>query len=174
MKEIVRIISGEGDKYEVPLELAKLSNEIKEIIEYLCEENNEEKEITFYQLKSSSMKKIIEFMYLYGNEPIKEIKKPLITNKLEELVQEQYVNYINVDTETLIELSRNADYLNIGPLLDLCCTAITCKIINKTTEEIKSEFGLKDVIFTPEEIKRAKDEIEEMEKCRENMEKLKV
>ena len=43
-----------------------------------------------------------------------------------------------------------ANYLNIKTLLDLTCTSVAHRIKNKTTEEIRQTFGLKND-FTPEE-----------------------
>jgi S-phase kinase-associated protein 1 len=59
-------------------------------------------------------------------------------------------DFINVDQATLFELILAANYLNIRNLLDLTCQAVADNIKDKTPEEIRKIFNIKND-FTPEE-----------------------
>ena len=55
-----------------------------------------------------------------------------------------------LDLPALIELTKAANYLNISPLLDLCCRTIARQMTGLKTEELRRKFNLPND-FTPEE-----------------------
>jgi S-phase kinase-associated protein 1 len=74
------------------------------------------------------------------------------------LVQPFYSNFISsVDKDTLFNLTLASNYLDIKPLLDLCCAKIASFIKNKTPEEIRVNL---DIIndFSPEEEAQVRNE----------------
>ena len=58
--------------------------------------------------------------------------------------------FVEVDKDTLYDLLLAANYLNVKPLLDLCCQKVADMIRGKTAEQIRQEFGIKND-FSPEE-----------------------
>lgn len=77
--------------------------------------------------------------------------KPLQSPNLDMLVQPFYVSYISEgDKDTLFHLTMAANYMDIKPLLDLCCARIASFIKGKTPEEIRTNL---DIVcdFSPEE-----------------------
>jgi S-phase kinase-associated protein 1 len=73
------------------------------------------------------------------------------------LIQPFYANFITLDNEKLAHLTLAANYLDIKPLLDLCCAKITSYIKNKTPEEIRQNLGIV-VDMTPEEEAQIREE----------------
>jgi S-phase kinase-associated protein 1 len=68
----------------------------------------------------------------------------------EEEAKEYDAAFVKVDQSTLFELILAANYLNIKPLLDLCCLTVANMIKGKTPEEIRKTFNIVND-FTPEE-----------------------
>jgi len=74
------------------------------------------------------------------------------------LVQPFYSKYIiDLDNERLAHLTLAANYLDIKPLLDLCCARITSFIKGKTPQEIRTNLGIV-VDMTPEEVAQIEEE----------------
>lgn len=74
------------------------------------------------------------------------------------LVQTFYADFIeSTNNETLFNLTLAANYLDIKPLLDLCCARIASFIKGKTPEEIRTNLGIV-VDFTPEEEAQVREE----------------
>merc|ERR1719182_855056 len=67
--------------------------------------------------------------------------------------------FVKVDNSTLFDLILAANYLNISRLLDLTCEKVAEMIKNKTAEEIRVHFNIKND-FTPEEEEQVRKENE--------------
>tara|TARA_R100001163_G_scaffold65832_1_gene65445 strand:+ start:13151 stop:13711 length:561 start_codon:yes stop_codon:yes gene_type:complete len=63
----------------------------------------------------------------------------------------------DVDTSTLQELILLANYLNFSYMLESLCCGIAGLLKDKSTEEIRQQFGIKND-FTPEEEEKVKKE----------------
>jgi S-phase kinase-associated protein 1 len=53
------------------------------------------------------------------------IQTPLKSSKIEDLVQPWYAAYVQVDQSLLFELVTAANFMDIKPLLDLTCLAVS-------------------------------------------------
>jgi S-phase kinase-associated protein 1 len=73
-----------------------------------------------------------------------------ITEKRTDDISEWDQEFCKVEQAMLFELTLAANYLDIKPLLDLCCKTIANMIKGKTPEEIRKTFNIKND-FTPEE-----------------------
>ena len=62
-----------------------------------------------------------------------------------------------MDKDTLFNLTLAANYLDIKPLLDLCCARIASFIKNKTPEEIRVNLDIVND-FSPEEEAQVRSE----------------
>lgn len=56
------------------------------------------------------------------------ITTPLKSNLIEEIVQEWYANFVDVDQTLLFELVAAANFMDIKALLDLTCLAVSVLI----------------------------------------------
>ena len=76
---------------------------------------------------------------------------------MSELVGEWYVQYANVSIESLAELIRAANYLDVRPLLELTCVAIAVQLKGKTPPEMLAHLGITNDL-TPEQEAKIREE----------------
>mmetsp|Transcript_9881 Transcript_9881/g.12446 ORF Transcript_9881/g.12446 Transcript_9881/m.12446 type:complete len:161 (+) Transcript_9881:211-693(+) len=140
----VNLISAENEKFPVPLKVAKMSTMI-------CNNIDEDEEITdkdFQCLKVSTdvLSKVVEYCTHYQTvEEMNEISTPLNGETVEDIVkQEWYCNFCKVEREMLFNLVAAANYMDIKPLLDLTCLAVSVSIKGKSVEELRSIFKIAD------------------------------
>eukprot|EP01040_Poterioochromonas_malhamensis_P005252 gene5252-5632_t len=145
----VHLLSQEGESFDVPLDVAKMSELAKSMIDDEQDEN-EAQEIPLPNVKSSILAKVIEFCQQHKANPMEEIEKPLKSSNMHEVVDEWYANFVSVEQEVLFELILAANYMDIKPLLDLTCATVASMIKGRTTEEIRRQFNIVND-FTPEE-----------------------
>ncbi|KAL9179996.1 hypothetical protein ACHAXT_007966 [Thalassiosira profunda] len=146
----VKLVSKEGDTFEVPVEIAKLSNLV---VTTLGEDDDEEDsvEIPLPNVKANVLAKVIEYCTHYKKEEaMSPITTPLKSIRIEEIVQEWYADFVNVDQTLLFELVTAANFMDIKALLDLTCLAVSVLIKGKSAEEIRRIFNISND-FSPEE-----------------------
>jgi Skp1 family, dimerisation domain len=66
------------------------------------------------------------------------------------MVQPWYAEFVKIDRELLFDLVAAANYMNIKPLLDLSCLAVSILIKGKSAAELRSMFNIQEE-FTAEE-----------------------
>ena len=100
----------------------------------------------------------LEYCSYHKDKLPEDISKPLRSANLSECnVCEWDIEYVNIEKEILFELILAANYMDIKPLLDLCCAKVASMIRGKTVEQIRSEFNIVND-FTPEEEARIREE----------------
>jgi len=152
----VHLVSSEGESFDVPLSVAKMSGLVKTMIDE-DQDSEEAQEIPLPNVKSSILAKVIEFAKNYQTEPMTEIEKPLKSANMGEVVQEWYAKFVAVEQELLFEMILAANYMDIKPLLDLTCATVASMIKGKTPEEIRKTFNIVND-FTPEEEAAVREE----------------
>mmetsp|Transcript_78237 Transcript_78237/g.217261 ORF Transcript_78237/g.217261 Transcript_78237/m.217261 type:complete len:167 (+) Transcript_78237:52-552(+) len=152
----IHLVSQEGESFDVPLAVGKMSELVKTMIDEEQDED-EAQEIPLPNVKSSILAKVIEFCNHYKDEAMNEIEKPLKSANMNEVVQEWYANFVAVDQEILFELILAANYMDIKALLDLTCATVASMIKGKTPEEIRKTFNIVND-FTPEEEAQVREE----------------
>ena len=151
-------ISKEGEPFEVPLSVAKMSKLVNDTI---CEDDEDEEdchEIPLPNVKASVLAKVIEYCTHFTNvEEMTAIQTPLKSSKIEEVVQQWYADYVKVEQVLLFELVTAANFMDIKPLLDLTCFAVAVMIKGKSAEEIRKIFNISSD-FTPEDEAQVREE----------------
>jgi S-phase kinase-associated protein 1 len=154
----ISLIRFKGESFEVQVNVAKLSELVKTMIDEESADSDEVQEIPLPNVKSSILAKVIEFAQHHKNvEAMSDIEKPLKSSNMAEVVQEWYANFVNVEQEVLFELILAANYMDIKPLLDLTCATVASMIKGKTPEEIRKTFNIVND-FTPEEEAQVREE----------------
>lgn len=154
-------ISKEGDLFEVPISVAKMSALVETTID--DEEDDEDNggggaEIPLPNVKGAVLAKVIEYCTHYTNvEEMTAISTPLKCSKIEEVVQQWYADYVKVEQVMLFELVTAANFMDIKPLLDLTCFAVAVLIKGKSAEEIRKIFNISSD-FTPEDEAQVREE----------------
>ena len=108
------------------------------------------KDFPLPNVSSPILEKVIEYCTHYQGDNMTPIQTPLKSNKLEDMVQPWYADYVKVPKDTLFDLVAAANYMDIKPLLDLTCLAVSILIKGKSAEELREMFNISED-FTPEE-----------------------
>ena len=115
----------------------------------LDEDDDEEitdRDFDCIKVSTDVLAKVVEYCTHFQTvEPMNEISTPLNGETVEEIVrQEWYVNFCKVEREMLFNLVAAANYMDIKPLLDLTCLAVSVSIKGKSVEELRSIFKIPD------------------------------
>lgn len=152
----VSLVSQEGEKFKVSLDIAIMSELVKTMFDS-DQPEDEVQEMPLPNVKSSILAKVLEFLTHYKGEPMTEIEKPLKSSNMNEVVQEWYADFVNVEQETLFELILAANFMDISPLLELTCATVASMVKGKTPEEIRQHFNIVND-FTEEEEAQIREE----------------
>jgi S-phase kinase-associated protein 1 len=121
------------------------------------EDDGENQEIQLPNVKAAVLAKVIEYCEHFTKEEMTAITTPLKSSKIEDLVQPYYADYVKLEQTMLFELVTAANFMDIKPLLDLTCLAVSIMIKGKTAEELRRIFNLSSG-FTPEEEAQVREE----------------
>lgn len=139
----VILISKEGEEIEASINHLNESVLIKSMID---EDSSDEHSIPVPKVTSKVMKIIIEFLEYNSTHKLKNIPKPIPPNtkKLESIVKQKwYVEFMNrFEIEEIYELVHASNYLDIKPLLNLCCAYIAITLLGKNTSELRELFKI--------------------------------
>lgn len=122
--------------------------------------------------------KVVDYCTHYQEEAMEKIETPLQGETIKEIVKpDWYANYCLVDREVMFQLVAAANFLNIKPLLDLTCLAVSVSIKGKSVEELRSIFNLPapdaaggTVSSAPDRSLAARDDDDETKDSDEDME----
>lgn len=114
------------------------------------EDDGDVPDIPLPNVSGEVLNKVIEFLKHYQEEKMTDIQTPLRSPRLDELVQEWYANYVKVERNMLFDLVAAANFMDIKPLLDLTCLAVSILIKGKSAGELRAMFNLSEE-FSPEE-----------------------
>lgn len=107
------------------------------------DETNTTEDLKLLKVTGDTLKKVVEFLEHHVDEPMEILTEtPLQMTKLEECVgPEWYVKFADMDREEMFLLVKAANYMDVPPLLDLMCLAITMTIMDKSPEEVRVIFS---------------------------------
>ena len=145
--ENIILVSSDGKKFEISQKAAQRSKYLKAIME----DFPEDEEIIISDVKGNILKKIIAYLKHYENEEPREIPTPM--KNFQECLSEWDFKYINIDLNTVLELAKAADILEIKPLLELTCAKFASNVQIKTADELKIIFGGPKDNISEEELK---------------------
>ena len=125
-------MSKEGDTFDVPIEIAKLSNLVVTTLggddDTHTNDTDEAIEIPLPNVRTQVLAKVIEYCTHFSAEPMTPITTPLKSTRIDEIVQEWYADFVDVDQIMLFELVTAANFMDIKALLDLTCLAVSVLI----------------------------------------------
>lgn len=114
------------------------------------DESDEPKQVPLPNVSTPILEKVIDYCKHYQEEPMTPIQTPLKSSKLEDLVQSWYADFVKVDKNVLFDLVAAANFMDIKPLLDLTCLAVSILIKGKSAAELREMFNISSE-FSPEE-----------------------
>ena len=154
----IKLRSSDSEIFEVDVEIAKMSETIKTLLEDSCLDDDDEEPIPLPDVNAAILRKVIEWSIHHKDDPpppADEENREKRTEDIELYDQE----FLKVDQGTLFELILAAHYLDIKGLLDVTCKTVANMIKGKTPEEIRKTFNIK-YEFTAEEEEKVRKENE--------------
>eukprot|EP00981_Chlorochromonas_danica_P003346 scaffold644_cov168-Ochromonas_danica.AAC.38 len=137
----ITLISSDGDEFKVSHKVASMSGLATTMIG--DDDGEDEKRVPLPNVKKEILSKVLEFCNHYQEEPMTEFVKVGPPNLM--------------DKENFYQLTLAANYMDIKPLLDLCCAKVASLIKGKTPEEIRVNLDISND-FTPEEEAKVREE----------------
>lgn len=148
----VYLKASNGEICATTLTAARLSETINDMLSTLgCDPKdlNENNAIPVANVDAVMLKKVIEWCEHHETDA-KQEEKAAKEEKQNDEISEWDQNYFKIDAETLSQLIRAANYLNINGLIDLSCKVVANMIKGKTPEQIRQIFNITNDI-SPEE-----------------------
>lgn len=159
--QVIKLVpnDGDGDIIEVPIELAKMSITIKNMLEDFGDNLD-----TPIPLTNVTKKITVNIFnnwckYHFENDDLKEEKEEDDTKKKSTDMCDFDKKFYEVEQEVVFETILAANYLDIKPLLDSGCKTVANMIKGKSVEELRQLFNIKND-FTPEEEEKVRKENE--------------
>eukprot|EP00028_Trichosphaerium_sp_Am-I-7-wt_P003104 CAMPEP_0168517676 /NCGR_PEP_ID=MMETSP0405-20121227/6202_1 /TAXON_ID=498012 /ORGANISM="Trichosphaerium sp, Strain Am-I-7 wt" /LENGTH=163 /DNA_ID=CAMNT_0008537749 /DNA_START=127 /DNA_END=618 /DNA_ORIENTATION=+ len=152
----VKLQSSDEKEFEVAVEVASMSQTIKNMLEDLAPESDTP--IPLPNVSGKILEKVIDYCKWHYEHPTHQADDKKEEKRTDDIIPWDK-NFCQVDQATLFELILAANYLDIKPLLDLTCKTVANMIKGKTPEEIRKTFNIKND-FTPEEEEQVRKENE--------------
>jgi len=154
----IKLWPSSGQAAVIDVDVAKTSGTIKNMIENRSEDELREG-IQLPTISLCILNKVLEYLYHH----YKDDKSSEDTTE-HEISPFSYEDgwdndFIKVEQATLMELILAANYLDIPGLLHLCCGSVANMIKDKSPEQIRKTFNIKND-FTPEEEEQVRRENE--------------
>jgi len=144
----VKLVSIDGVEFVVEKDIALMSNFVASMLEYSEEV---EVRVPLPNVSGKILEQVVQFLQYNKKNPLNEIGKPLKSSIMSENVNDPwFATFTDKDQSIIFELILAANYLDIQPLLDLCCAKVASLIKGKTPEQIRLTFNIEND-FTPEE-----------------------
>ena len=155
----VGIYIADGKKINVPYLVAKgNSNLIDSMLEFEEDISSTIEDIPLPNITNINILiLIVQFMFIIKDIGMISIETPLESPDLSKILHHKVVEFINIPIPLLFELITAAHYIDFEQLLDLCSAKIASMIMNKTPEELRILFDIKND-FTPAEEAQIREE----------------
>lgn len=148
---MVALTSLDERRFEVPKDVATMSVTLKNMLEDLPDTDSD-MPIPLPNVTGPVLEKVLEFCQYRHDNP------PDVDDKEDDPLQAWEVEFCKVEKVLLFETAMAANYLDIKALLDVTCKAIGLLLIGLTTEQMRTEFGIKNDFTEEEEAQNAKDD----------------
>eukprot|EP00588_Corethron_pennatum_P009615 CAMPEP_0194271174 /NCGR_PEP_ID=MMETSP0169-20130528/5025_1 /TAXON_ID=218684 /ORGANISM="Corethron pennatum, Strain L29A3" /LENGTH=248 /DNA_ID=CAMNT_0039013463 /DNA_START=51 /DNA_END=797 /DNA_ORIENTATION=- len=135
----IKLISGDGHTIESSLAAAKLSTLVAETIN-----DNETEAVHIPSVDAAILRMVVDFCEHYIEDPMKEIETPLTSDKMGDLVQEWYADFLDpnkVEEQILVKVILAANSMSIDPLMDLSTSTMASMMMGCPPEDIPANFG---------------------------------
>lgn len=136
-----------GETESVSKEIMMRSVTVKGMVD----DGTSDEAIPLPEITQATFKKVVTFcQYLQDGNEEPDIERPLRSNDLLDHTTEYYATFVDMERDAVEDLLLAANFLDIKPLLELCCAKIATYLKGKTIPEIRQFYGIVND-FTPEE-----------------------
>tara|TARA_B110000003_G_scaffold261385_1_gene283043 strand:- start:593 stop:1156 length:564 start_codon:yes stop_codon:yes gene_type:complete len=145
--QIVKITS-DGNEHQMSLPHARMCGTIANMLDDI-DDDDEETVIPIPSIKGDIMERVIAFCAQNPDAPRNPTEEQQLEMRTKPL-SDFDLEFVKVSLATLFEMILAANFLDLKPMLDVCCKAVAEMIKGKTPDEIKKVFGVEGE-FTQEE-----------------------
>lgn len=154
----IKLQSSDGEIFEVDVEVARMSNTLRTMLDDLGIEEDDGEPIPVQNVNSAILRKVIQWATYHKNDPPTPEDDDAREKRTDD-ISSWDSDFLKVDQGTLFEIILAANYLDIKGLLDVTCKTVANMIRGKTPEEIRKTFNIKND-FTPQEEEQIRRENE--------------
>eukprot|EP01071_Lankesteria_metandrocarpae_P012474 Lankesteria_metandrocarpae@DN593_c0_g1_i1.p1 len=149
------LAAADGQQVKLTMAAAHLSQFVKNMLEAQSldfgghesvptEDSNEhenDNDIPFVPYDILTLQKVVTFCEYHVHHPLPEIKKPIYDTTLKGLDDFYHDLIDSCNPRQLANLLKAADFLEIGPLQDLCSAKFAAIIGERTLDEVRTTFS---------------------------------
>ena len=155
---MLAITTKDGKITKVPQEIRQMS---KLIDEALMDNSADDAEFNASDVMEKELNLVIEYCSHYNfAKKETDIEHPLPSKDpkvfIKDVWERDFITKLDLDGKS--ELLMAANYFNIPALFELCCASIAAFFKGKDFDKIKGDFGLGDIVYTPEDEEALKKE----------------
>eukprot|EP01083_Nonionella_stella_P030901 84673_1 len=152
----IRLVSCDGESFELPTKFAIHSNLVKSIREGDIHAND----ISIKKVEKDTLELIVKYLNHHKGKAPVDIKKPIRSVKMDKIVEDVWdAEFINsLTTKVIFQVILAANYMDIKSLLHLGCAKIATMIKGKSPDEIKSILSAESPPCTPMQDTAPKEE----------------
>ncbi|KAJ0964069.1 hypothetical protein J5N97_029191 [Dioscorea zingiberensis] len=151
-KKMVKLISSEGEQFEIELEVAKQSPIIAQIIEHYHGEGPAIAPLA--NVPAAVLNKILHYCKMHARE-----YEPEEHGSRSEELNKWDAEFMKMDLLELFDVMEAANNMEITKLLDLTCQTVANMIKAKTPEEIRRIFQIKNNLTEEKEYDTGRENI---------------
>jgi S-phase kinase-associated protein 1 len=156
--KVIRLQSADDQEFSVTGQIASMSVTIKNMLDDLGWDDDDA--IPLPSVDGAILEKVIAYCEAHKDDPPPKQSTSSAPTVEPSDFDTELLN--DIDQGTLFKLILAANFLDIKSLLDLTCYHVAQMIKNKTPEEIRSHFNIKND-FTPQEEEQVRKENEWVE-----------
>lgn len=146
-EQMVKLMSDDNE-HHMSLSNARMSGTIANMLDDF-DDDDEETVIPIPNIKGDIMERVIAFCAQHPDAPRNLTEEQQLEMRTKPLSGFD-LEFVKVPLATLFEMILAANFLDLKPMLDVCCKAVAEMIKGKTPDEIKKVFGVEGE-FTQEE-----------------------
>lgn len=146
----IKLLSSDGETFEIDVEIAKCSTVIKSMVEDLDEDEVEAEVLHLQNVHSAILKTILEWATYHKDDP-QLFEDDDGQDFRTDNISPWDVEFFNVNQSILYELIVAANFLDIKGLLEVACKTMANLTKDKTPEEIWKTFNIKKKFTDPDE-----------------------
>ncbi|XP_065193707.1 S-phase kinase-associated protein 1-like [Sycon ciliatum] len=152
MAAILKLESGDGEVFDVEVNVACQSEVIKVMLEATGDIADDDDPVPLPNVNGATLRKVIAWCTQHQNDnPVEEENTLEASEPGTDNLDSWDKDFFKVDQGILFELILAANYLDIKSLLDAGCKTVANIIEGKTTEELRKTFNIVNDFSSDEE-----------------------
>ena len=133
----------DGETVQVNKDVMLKSNTVKGMVDDGTAVSDEA--IPLPEINKATFDKVIEFCkYIHAGNAEPDIERPLRSNDLADHTTEWYTKFVEVERDMVEDILLAANFLDIKPLLELCCAKIATYIKGKSIQEVRQFYNIEN------------------------------